>query len=103
MTGRYVQLAELRIDPEQRAAYRSALERHIEAALRDEPGVLSLLAASEPDDPDAIRVFEVYQDREAYLAHLQAPHFLAYKAEVETMVRGLRLIPLTPVALGARW
>jgi quinol monooxygenase YgiN len=47
-------------------------------------------------------VFEIYRDREAYLAHLQAPHFLKYKATVEKMVKSLKLIPVNPVALGTK-
>ena len=47
-------------------------------------------------------MFEVYRDREAYLAHLQAPHFLKYKATVEKMVKSLKLIPVEPVMLGAK-
>jgi quinol monooxygenase YgiN len=99
----YVQLAELRIDPERLADYRAALNRQIDACLRAEPGVLSLLAASDAADPASLRVFEVYRDREAYLSHLQAPHFLAYKQEVADLVLSLTLIPLDPVLLGARW
>jgi len=47
-------------------------------------------------------VFEIYRDREAYLAHLQAPHFLRYKATVDKMVRSLKLVPVDPVMLGTK-
>jgi quinol monooxygenase YgiN len=47
-------------------------------------------------------VFEIYRDRQAYLAHLQAPHFLKYKASVEKMVKSRKLIPVDPVKLGAK-
>jgi quinol monooxygenase YgiN len=47
-------------------------------------------------------VFEIYRDRKAYLAHLQAPHFLKYKATVETMIKSLKLIPVEPVMLGTK-
>jgi quinol monooxygenase YgiN len=99
----YVQLAELRLVPGSASAYREALQRQIDAALAAEPGVLSLLAVADTDDAESLRVFEVYRDRDAYLDHVQTPHFLAYKAEVADMVLSLRLIPLVPVSLGARW
>ena len=54
------------------------------------------------DNPSQITVFEIYRDREAYLAHLQAPHFLKYKATVEKMVQSLKLIPVDPVVLGSQ-
>ena len=47
-------------------------------------------------------MFEIYRDREAYLAHLKAPHFLKYKATVETMVKSLKLIPVDTVMLGSQ-
>jgi quinol monooxygenase YgiN len=98
----YVQMAEIEIDPAQLDSYNAAVKEHIETAIRVEPGVLLLYAAAEKDNPSHVRVFEVYQDREAYLAHLQAPHFLKYKATTENMVTSLKLVPLTPVMLGAK-
>ena len=61
-----------------------------------------LYSVSSKDDPSRITVFEIYRDREAYLAHLQAPHFLNYKATVEKMVQSLKLIPVDPVVLGSQ-
>jgi len=42
--GRYVQVAEIEIDPAQLASYRAAVQEQIEAAIRLEPGVLVLYA-----------------------------------------------------------
>jgi quinol monooxygenase YgiN len=95
-------MAEIEIDPAQLDSYNAAVKEHIETAIRVEPDVLLLYAAAEKDNPSHVTVFEVYQDREAYLAHLQAPHFLKYKATTENMVTSLKLVPLTPVMLGAK-
>src|SRR4051812_45353832 len=62
----YMQLAELEIDPAQLDAYNTAIKEHIEAALRAEPGVLSLYAVAHSDNPARITVFEIYQDKDAY-------------------------------------
>ena len=102
MPQRYVQIAEIEIDPAQIDNYNAAVREHIETAVRVEPGVLVLYAAAEKDNPTHVRVFEVYQDRDAYLAHLQAPHFLKYKATTEKMVTSLKLVPVIPVMLGAK-
>jgi quinol monooxygenase YgiN len=98
----YVQLAELDIDPSQLDAYRAAVSEHIHAAIRAEPGVLVLYAVAHKDNPARITVFEVYKDTAAYKAHLEAAHFKKYKATVETMVKSLKLVPATPVVLGAK-
>jgi quinol monooxygenase YgiN len=98
----HIQIAEIVVDPAQLDSYRTAVAEQIEAAIRLEPGVLVLYSVSNKDNPSQITVFEIYRDREAYLAHLQAPHFLKYKATVEKMVQSLKLIPVDPVVLGSQ-
>jgi len=98
----HIQIAEIVVDPARRDAYKAAVIEQIEAAIRLEPGVLALYSVSNKDNPNQITVFEIYRDRDAYLAHLQAPHFLKYKATVETMVKSLKLIPVDPVMLGSQ-
>jgi quinol monooxygenase YgiN len=99
---KYVQLAELEIDPAQLAAYDAALKAHIETAIRVEPGVLALYAVAHKDDPARMTIFEIYRDIDAYRTHLEAPHFKKYKATTEKMVISLKLLPVTPVMLGAK-
>ena len=98
----HIQIAEIVVDPSQIDSYKSAVTEQIEAAIRLEPGVLALYSVSNKDNPSQITVFEIYRDREAYLAHLQTPHFLKYKATVEKMVKSLKLIPVDPVVLGSQ-
>ena len=100
--GQYVQVAEIEVDPAQLVAYRAAVQEQIDAAIRTEPGVLVLYAVSEKDDPTRVKVFEIYRDRKAYEAHLGSDHFRKYKATVEKMVKSLRLVQATPIALGAK-
>jgi quinol monooxygenase YgiN len=98
----HIQIAEIAVDPAQLDAYKAAVIEQIEAAIRLEPGVLALYSVSKKDNPTQITVFEIYRNREAYLAHLKAPHFLKYKATVEKMVKSLKLIPVDPVVLGSQ-
>jgi quinol monooxygenase YgiN len=98
----HIQIAEIDIDPVQLDAYKAAITEHAEAAVRLEPGVLVLYSVSNKDNPSHVTVFEVYRDRDAYLSHLQAPHFLKYKATVEKMVKSLKLVPVDPIMLQAK-
>ena len=98
----YVQIAEIEIDPAQLEAYHAAVKEQAEAAIRLEPGVLVLYAVSQKDNPTQVRVFEVYRDTDAYRSHLEAAHFKKYKATTETMVKSLKLIQVSPIALGAQ-
>ena len=98
----HIQIAEIVVDPAQLDNYKAAVAEQIEAAIRLEPGVLVLYSVSNKDNPSRITVFEIYRDREAYLAHLKTPHFLKYKTTVETMVTSLKLIPVDAVVLGSQ-
>ncbi len=100
--GRYVQVAEIEVDPAQLDAYRAAVQEQIDAAIQKEPGVLVLYAVSEKDDPNRVKVFEIYRDRRAYEAHLGSEHFRKYKSTVEKMVKSLKLVQATPIALGSK-
>jgi len=98
----YVQVAEIDIDPAQIESYKSAAKEQIDTAIRVEPGVLVLYSVSGQDDPAHVTVFEIYRDIDAYKAHLQSEHFKKYKTTTETMVKSLKLIPVQPIALGAK-
>lgn len=92
-------IAEIEIDPQQVEAYKAALREGITAALRLEPGVLSISAVSVKGHPEQVRIFEVYASQQAYEAHLQTSHFRKYKAATQSMVRSLKLIDTEPIFL----
>jgi quinol monooxygenase YgiN len=98
----YVQVAQIEIDPAQLEKYRAAVTEQIEAAVREEPGVIVLYAVSNKDNPAHITVFEIYKDTAAYKAHVESAHFKKYKAVTGTMVKSLRLARSTPIMLGAK-
>ncbi len=97
-----VRIAELDIDPAQLDTYKALLSEEIEAAVRLEPGVLSLNAVSVKGHPAQIRIVEIYADKVAYEAHLMSPHFLKYKNSTAAMVRSLRLVETDPILLRAK-
>ena len=98
----YVRVADIEIDPAQSEAFQAALRDEIEASVRIETSVLALYAVSEKGNPARIVVFEIYADAAAYAAHLEAPHFKAYKAATANMVLSLKLTETVPIALGAK-
>ena len=94
-----VRLAKLVIDSTQLENYKAALKEEIETSVRIEPGVKTLYAVSEKDNPTHITILEIYADTAAYKAHLQTPHFIKYKTGTENMVKSLELavaVPLVP-------
>ena len=98
----YVRVAEIEIDPVQAEPYKAAVREEIESSVRLEPGVLSLYAVSDRDNPARVTVFEIYADVNAYETHLKTPHFSKYKAATQGMVTSLKLRDAVPIMLGAK-
>lgn len=92
-----VRLAKLVIDSTQLETYKAALKEEIEASLRLEPGVLTLYAVAEKNNPAHITILEIYANTEAYRAHLQTPHFIKYKTGTKDMVKSLELVGADPI------
>jgi quinol monooxygenase YgiN len=52
--------------------------RQLLGPTRAEPGNLVYQCHRDPDDPRVFFLYEMYVDRDAYLAHGASPHFHAY-------------------------
>ncbi len=97
-----VRLAKLVIDPAQLDSYKAALKEEIETSVHVEPGVLTLYAVAEKNNPTHITILEIYADAEAYKAHVQTPHFLKYKELTKEMVKSLELVEADPLVPGIK-
>ena len=68
-------------------------------SLETEPGVLTMYAVADKDNPCSITILETYASQEAYKSHIASDHFQKYKQGTLHMVDSLRLddvIPLNP-------
>jgi quinol monooxygenase YgiN len=92
-----VRLARIVVDSTRLASYKALLKEGVEAAMRKEPGVLSLYAVFEQKKPNHLTILEVYADEAAYQAHLKTPHFLKYKNGTQDMVQELELVETDPL------
>jgi quinol monooxygenase YgiN len=97
-----VRLAKLVIDSVQLKNYKSLLKEEIETSVRVEPGVLTLYAVAEKDNPTHITILEIYADEASYKAHLQTPHFIKYKTGTNGMVKSLQLVETIPIVPGMK-
>ena len=95
----YVRIARIVIDSAQLDSYKIALKEHAETAVKVEPGVISLYAVYDKDQPTHVTVFEIYASRQAYETHIKTPHFLKYKSSTAGMVKQLELTDVIPIAL----
>jgi 4-carboxymuconolactone decarboxylase len=92
-----VRLAKLVIDSTQLDSYKDLLKEGIETSVRVEPGVLTLYAVSEKNDPTHFTILEIYANPEAYQNHIKTPHFLKYKNGTKDMVKSLELVETIPL------
>jgi 4-carboxymuconolactone decarboxylase len=92
-----VRLAKLVIDSAHLERYNSFLKEEIETSLKVEPGVLTLYAVAEKDQPTRITILEIYKNEGAYKKHIQTPHFLKYKNGTSHMIKSLQLIETVPL------
>jgi 4-carboxymuconolactone decarboxylase len=97
-----VRLAKLIIDSIQLEKFKVSLKEEIEASVRLEPGVLTLYAVAEKNNPTHITILEIYADTVAYKAHLQTPHFIKYKNGTKDMVKALELVETVPLVPGMK-
>lgn len=97
-----VRLAKIVIDSAQLESYKALLKEEIETSVRVEPGVITLYAVAEKNNPTHITILEIYADTVAYKAHLQTPHFLTYKNGTKDMVKHLELIEADPLVPGMK-
>lgn len=68
-----------------------------EVSLRTEPGVLTMYAVGEKENPCKITILETYASREAYEKHIASAHFRKYKLGTLHMVKSLVLSDQTPL------
>ena len=89
-----IRIAELEIYPEHLNEYLTILKEEAEASVRLEAGVISIYPMYTKENPNEIKILEIYKDKEAYELHLQTPHFKHYKTSTLKMVKSLNLVDM---------
>lgn len=60
-------------------------------SLQTEPGVLTMYALQDKNDPCKITILETYSSQDAYKSHIASAHFQKYKQGTLHMVKSLSL------------
>lgn len=92
-----VRLSKIEAYPEYLEAYRQYAVEVGEISLRTEPGVLTMYAVQERENPCRITILETYASQKAYECHIASPHFRRYKQETLHMVKTLELCDQIPL------
>lgn len=82
----------LKTDPAQREAFHALMRTNARTSLEQEPGCRRFDICRNEDDPDTVFLYELYDDRSAFDAHLQSAHFKSFDAAVASMVLAKEVI-----------
>lgn len=92
-----VRLSKIEVYPQHLNEYMKYAAEVGEVSLRTEPGVLTMYAVSEKENPCKVTILETYASREAYEKHIASEHFQKYKQGTLHMVKLLVLSDQTPL------
>lgn len=87
-----IRLSKVEVDPAYLDEYLKFATEVGEISLRTEPGVLTMYAMQEKENPCNITILETYASQKAYRSHIASAHFQKYKQGTLHMVKGLQLI-----------
>ncbi len=94
-----VRLSKIRVNPDYLVEYMKYAVEVGTLSLESEPGVLTMYAVQDKENPCEITILETYASRNAYESHIASEHFRKYKTSTLHMVDSLRLddvVPLNP-------
>ena len=85
MSG-FIILVDFKIKPGRTAAFRRLIDDNAKASVKEEPGCRRFDVAVHRKDADRILLYEIYDDRGAFDAHLKTPHFALFNSASADLV-----------------
>lgn len=92
-----VRLSKIEVYPQFLDEYMKYAVEVGEISLRTEPGILTMYAVSEKENPCMVTILETCASREAYEKHIASEHFQKYKQGTLHMVKSLVLSDQMPL------
>ena len=77
-TKSFVVIAELSVPSPHRAEFLELCAYDSRSSLQDEPGCRQFDVLTTESEPEAVILYEVYDDRAAFDAHLATPHYAKF-------------------------
>jgi quinol monooxygenase YgiN len=82
----FVITVEFQIKPAHRESFMREMAANAIASVEREPGCRQFDVCVSGDDPNKVFLYEIYDDRAAFDAHKQMPHFLSFDTTVKDWV-----------------
>ncbi len=97
---RFALWVEFDLRPGHLDAFLAAAQLDAEGSVGSEPGCRLFDILQDPERPDRVCFYEVYDDEAAFLRHRAMPHFKTYFAATEPMIAAKRVTRLQVVQRG---
>ena len=97
MTKMLVRIAEIEVYPQYLTEYLDFANEVDRLSVEREPGVICLFPMQSAENPNLIRILEIYASEDAYQSHLKTDHFQKYKQGTLHMVKDLKLPAMEPL------
>ena len=92
-----VRLSKIEVYPQYLDEYIKYAVKVGDVSLRTEPGVLTMYALQDKENPCLVTILEIYSSKDAYERHIASAHFQKYKQGTLHMVKSLVLSDQTPL------
>ena len=80
-------LAQVDIDPAQKAAFDARARRHAADSQANEEGCLMFQVNTVEDNPNRYVMFEIYVDKDAVETHMNSAHMKSFRSDSAAMVQ----------------
>ncbi|MGA7267869.1 MAG: putative quinol monooxygenase [Aestuariivirga sp.] len=85
MSG-FVITVDFRLKPGAMAAFRRLIDANAIASCHEEPGCRRFDVLAPQDEPDRVFLYEIYEDKPAFDAHLKTAHFAQFNRDSAELV-----------------
>ena len=92
-----IRLSKIEVYPDCLEEYMAFAVEVGSVSLQTEPGVLTMYAVADKENPCHITILETYASQDAYRRHIASPHFQKYKRATLRMVKSLVLDDVSPL------
>ena len=82
----FVVCVEFEIVPSQLENFIGAMRKNAAQSFADEAGCRQFDICQDPQNPDIIFLYEIYDDEAAFEAHKAAPHYYEFNHAIDSMV-----------------
>lgn len=97
-TDGVIRLSKIEVYPEFIGEYLKFAVEVGKVSLQMEPGVLTMFAMQDKENPYNITILEMYSSLAAYQSHIASAHFQKYKQGTLHMVKSLKLSDQNPLS-----